>query len=186
MRSVARVAFAMARSFPKPPPLSRRAASHAPGASLKSGRIFPRGRAGMVADIAHWIDGKQVAGDGAGSGTVYNPATGEASGRVAFASAALVDRAVQSAKAALAGWAGTPPLRRARILFKFRELLERDRARLAKAITAEHGKVLSDADGEVTRGIEVVEFAAGIPHLMRGDCTEQVVTAIVSWSLRQP
>ena len=140
----------------------------------------------MVADIAHWIDGKPVPGDGAGGGTVYNPATGEASGRVAFASSALVDRAVQSAKAALAGWAGTPPLRRARVLFKFRELLERDRARLAKAITAEHGKVLSDADGEVTRGIEVVEFAAGIPHLMRGDFTEQVGTAIDSWSLRQP
>jgi malonate-semialdehyde dehydrogenase (acetylating)/methylmalonate-semialdehyde dehydrogenase len=140
----------------------------------------------MVADIAHWIDGKPVAGDGGGSGTVYNPATGEASGRVGFASAGLVDRAVQSAKAALAGWAETPPLRRARVMFKFRELLERDRARIARAITSEHGKVLSDADGEVTRGIEVVEFACGIPHLMRGDFTEQVGAGIDSWSLRQP
>src|SRR5258706_1336631 len=140
----------------------------------------------MVAEIAHWIDGKLVAGDGGGSGTVYTPATGEASGRVGFASAALVDRAVQSAKAALAGWAATPPLRRARVMFKFRDLLERDRARIARAITAEHGKVLSDADGEVVRGLEVVEFACGIPHLIRGDFTEQVGPSIDSWSLRQP
>src|SRR3954463_12013305 len=110
----------------------------------------------MVAEIAHWIDGKRVAGEGGATGPVYNPASGELSGRVALATPALVDRAVAAAKAALPGWAETPPLRRARVLFKFRELLERDRARLAAAITAEHGKVLSDADGEVTRGLEVV------------------------------
>jgi malonate-semialdehyde dehydrogenase (acetylating)/methylmalonate-semialdehyde dehydrogenase len=156
------------------------------GTALSKLGATRKGEELMVAEIAHWIDGKRVAGDGGAFGTVYNPATGEVTGRVALASSALVDRAVQSAKAALPGWAETPPLRRARLLFKFRELVERDRVRIASAITQEHGKVLSDADGEVTRGVEVIEFACGIPHLIRGDFTEQVGAGIDSWSLRQP
>src|SRR5690606_29011793 len=85
-----------------------------------------------------------------------------------------------------AGWAATPPLRRARVLFKFKEILERNKAALARAITLEHGKVLSDAEGEVVRGAEVVEFACGIPHLLKGEFTENVGTEIDSWSMRQP
>jgi malonate-semialdehyde dehydrogenase (acetylating)/methylmalonate-semialdehyde dehydrogenase len=140
----------------------------------------------MVVDIVHWIDGKRFSSETCANGSVYNPATGELVGRVSLGSSNMVDRAVESAKAALPGWAEMPPLRRARILFKFRELMERDRARIAAAITQEHGKVLSDADGEVTRGVEVIEFACGIPHLIRGDFTEQVGPAIDCWSLRQP
>jgi malonate-semialdehyde dehydrogenase (acetylating)/methylmalonate-semialdehyde dehydrogenase len=100
--------------------------------------------------------------------------------------AAEVDQAVKAAAAAFPAWAATPPLARARVLFKFRELMERDSDALARMITDEHGKVLSDAKGEVQRGTEVVEFACGIPHLMRGDVTEQVGRGIDSWSLRQP
>src|SRR5205823_13851801 len=97
-----------------------------------------------------------------------------------------VDGAVKAAAAAFPGWAATPPLTRARILFKFRELLDREAGALARLITDEHGKVLSDAAGEVTRGTEVVEFACGIPHLLKGEFTEQVGRCIDSWSPRQP
>ena len=119
-------------------------------------------------------------------GDVFNPATGERARRVALASAAEVDQAVRAARAAFPGWAATPPLTRARVMFKFRELLLRDEATLARIITDEHGKVLSDATGELTRGMEVVEFACGIPHLMRGELTEQVGRGIDSFSVRQP
>ena len=111
-----------------------------------------------------------------GTGTCYNPASGVLSRRVAFAGKAEVDQAVTAATAALPQWAATPPLRRARVLARFRELLERDLTRLAAIITAEHGKVASDAAGEVQRGIEVVEFATGIPQLLKGEFTEEVGT----------
>src|SRR5271167_4164324 len=140
----------------------------------------------LMSDIQHYIDGKRVDGTSGRSGDVYNPATGERSGRVAFAGAGEVDKAVRTAAAAFPAWAATPPLTRARILFKFRELLDREAGALARLITDEHRKVLSDAAGEVTRGTEVVEFACGIPHLLKGDFTEQVGRGIDSWSLRQP
>ncbi len=139
-----------------------------------------------MSDIQHYIDGKRGDGTSGRWGDVYNPATGERSRRVAFAGGAEVDRAVKAAAAAFPAWAATPPLTRARILFKFRELLEREAGALARLISEEHGKVLSDAAGEVTRGAEVVEFACGIPHLLKGEFTEQVGRGIDSWSMRQP
>ncbi len=100
--------------------------------------------------------------------------------------AAEVDAAVAAAAAAWPAWAATPPLRRARVMFSFKETLERASKRLAAIITAEHGKILSDAEGEVQRGLEVVEFACGIPHLLKGEFTEAVGTGIDAWSMRQP
>ena len=137
-------------------------------------------------EIGHFIAGRPTAGTSGRYGDVFNPALGDVTARVALASAAEVDHAVGIAAAAWPSWAATPPLRRARVMFKLRDLLERDRARLSAAITAEHGKVLSDADGEVQRGLEVVEFACGIPHLLKGEYTEQVGTGIDAWSVRQP
>ncbi len=140
----------------------------------------------MVQEISHWINGRLQAGTSGEFGPVYNPATGEQSGKVALANVSEVDAAVANAKEAFATWGNLSPLRRARVMFKFKELLERDKAELAAIITAEHGKVLSDADGEITRGLEVVEFACGIPHLLKGEFTEQVGPGIDSWSNRQP
>ena len=137
-------------------------------------------------EIGHFIGGRAVAGENGRFADVFNPALGEVSGRVALAGAAEIDRAVEAAAAAWPAWAATPPLRRARVMFRFRELLERDRKELAQIITAEHGKVLSDAEGEVQRGLEVVEFACGIPHLLKGEYTEAVGTGIDAWSMRQP
>jgi malonate-semialdehyde dehydrogenase (acetylating)/methylmalonate-semialdehyde dehydrogenase len=139
-----------------------------------------------MSDVHHFIGGQRVEGSSGRWGEVFNPATGERSRRVALGAAAEVDRAVKAAAAAFPGWAATPPLSRARVLFKLRELLERDGDAIARLITEEHGKVLSDAKGELTRGIEVVEFACGIPHLMKGEVAEQVGRGIDSWSLRQP
>src|SRR6267154_5910670 len=143
-----------------------------------------------MSDISHFINGKRVQGRVQGSsgrgGDVFNPATGEKVRRVAFASAADVDAAVKAAAAAFPGWAATPPLTRARILFKFLEILAREHDALARVISEEHGKVFSDAQGEITRGVEVVEFACGIPHLLKGEFTEQVGRGIDSWSVRQP
>src|SRR6201984_1183604 len=139
-----------------------------------------------MSDIQHYIDGKRVDGTKGRSGEVYNPATGERVRRVAFAGPGEVDQAVRGAAAAFPAWAATPPLTRARILFKFRELLDREAGALARLISEEHGKVLSDAAGEVVRGTEVVEFACGIPHLLKGEFTEQVGRGIDSWSVRQP
>jgi malonate-semialdehyde dehydrogenase (acetylating) / methylmalonate-semialdehyde dehydrogenase len=136
-------------------------------------------------DIGHFIGGRRLAGNGS-AGNVYNPALGEVIGKVALGGAAEVDQAVEAAAKAWPAWAATPPLRRARVMFRLKELLERDRGKLAAAITAEHGKVLSDADGEVQRGLEVAEFACGIPHLLKGEFTEAVGTGIDAWSVRQP
>jgi malonate-semialdehyde dehydrogenase (acetylating)/methylmalonate-semialdehyde dehydrogenase len=139
-----------------------------------------------VATVPHFIGGQPVEGDSGRHGDVYNPATGRLSRRVAFASKAEVDAAVTAAAGAFPQWAATPPLRRARILTRFRELLERDLTRLAAVITAEHGKVASDAAGEMQRGTEVVEFASGIPQLLKGEFTEEVGTGVDSYSVRQP
>src|SRR5437762_12519000 len=140
-----------------------------------------------MSDISQFISGKRVQGrsesSGGGGGDVFNPATGEKVRRVAFASAADVDAAVKAAAAAFPGWAATPPLTRARILFKYLEILAREHDALARVISEEHGKVFSDAQGEITRGVEVVEFACGIPHLLKGEFTEQVGRGIDSWSV---
>jgi malonate-semialdehyde dehydrogenase (acetylating)/methylmalonate-semialdehyde dehydrogenase len=139
-----------------------------------------------MSDIPHYIDGKRVAGAGGRGGDVFNPATGEKIRRVAFATAGELDAAVRSAAKAFPAWAATPPLTRARVLFKFLELLAREHDALARVISEEHGKVFSDAQGEITRGVEVVEFACGIPHLLKGEFTEQVGRGIDAWSVRQP
>ena len=141
----------------------------------------------LAAVVGHWVDGGERAADaGSRFGDVYNPSTGEVARRVAYASPAEVDAAVQAAARALPAWAATPPLRRARVMFKFKELAERHSAELASIITAEHGKVFTDAEGEVTRGLEVVEFACGIPQLLKGEYSEQVGTGVDMYSIRQP
>ena len=137
------------------------------------------------ATIGHWVGGQPLAGGGRHA-EVFDPATGKVSGRVALAGEAEVDAAVRAAAAAFPAWAATPPLRRARVLFRFKELLDRHTDELAALITAEHGKVLSDAQGEVTRGLEVVEFACGIPQLLKGEYSEQVGPGIDMYSVRQP
>src|SRR6478672_13456702 len=139
-----------------------------------------------TADIGHYIGGRRVAGSSGRSQPVTNPATGAVARRVALAAAADVDAAVAAAKAAQPAWGDTPPLRRARVLNAFLGLLNQHRDTLAAMITAEHGKVFSDAQGEVTRGIEIVEFACGIPQLLKGDFTDQVSAGIDNWTLRQP
>lgn len=139
-----------------------------------------------VGIVGHHIGGRAVAGTSGRSQPVYNPATGEVAREVALASPAEVGAAVAAAQAAFPAWADTSPLKRARVLNKFLELLNRERDTLAAMITAEHGKVFTDAQGEVTRGIEIVEFACGIPQLLKGDYTEQVSTGIDNWTLRQP
>ena len=136
--------------------------------------------------INHFINGQINEGVSGRSQNVFNPATGNVTGNVVLASAHDVDSAVQAAKAAFPTWADTPPIRRARVMFKFLELLNAHKDALAEAITKEHGKVFTDAQGEVARGIDVVEFACGIPQLLKGDYTEQVSTGIDNWTMRQP
>ncbi len=139
-----------------------------------------------VREINHWIGGALVPGESGRFGDVYNPSTGLVQARVPLATAAEVDRAVQAAAAAFPDWSSQPPLRRARVLFRFREIFERRLDEVAALINSEHGKVFSDAKGEATRGLEVVEFATGIPQLLKGEYTEQVGAGIDSWSMRQP
>jgi len=136
--------------------------------------------------IGHYINGVPVAGQGQRTQPVTNPATGKVTGKVALADQQDVNSAVAAALAAFPAWADAPPLRRARVMFKFLELLHQHKDALAHAITAEHGKVFTDAQGEVARGIDIVEFATGIPQLLKGDYTEQVATGIDNWTLRQP
>lgn len=136
--------------------------------------------------IQHFINGQVTAGESAQSQDVFNPATGRVTGRVSLASPADVNTVVEAAQAAFPAWADTPPIRRARVMFKFLELLNAHKDELAEAITKEHGKVFTDAQGEVARGIDIVEFACGIPQLLKGDYTEQVSTGIDNWTMRQP
>jgi len=136
--------------------------------------------------LGHHLGGRPVAGGSGRHGTVFDPASGRPRLQVAFASAAETGQAVDLAAAAAPAWAATPPLQRARVLFRFKALIEEHRDELAALITAEHGKVLADARGEVTRGLEVVEFACGIPHLLKGEFSENVGSGVDSWSLRQP
>jgi malonate-semialdehyde dehydrogenase (acetylating)/methylmalonate-semialdehyde dehydrogenase len=140
---------------------------------------------GRKTTIPHFIGGRSVLGAGR-FGDVYNPAIGQISSKVPLASRQEVANVVAVAQAAFPAWASQTPLRRARVMFKFKELLERHADELAMLISAEHGKVVSDALGEVTRGLEVIEFACGIPQLLKGEFTEEVGKGIDSWSVRQP
>ena len=139
-----------------------------------------------ITNIEHFIGGRRVAGKSGRSQPVTNPATGAVTGQVALANPAEVDAAVAAARAAFPAWADTPPLHRARVMFRFLELLNRHKDDLARQITAEHGKVFTDAQGEVSRGIDIVEFACGIPQLLKGDYTDQVSAGLDNWTLRQP
>jgi len=139
-----------------------------------------------VKPINHWISGGPYAGQSGRSGAVFNPATGEQSGAVDFATAEEVDRAVQAAKQALPAWRALSLAKRAELFFAIRELFHAKREELAKHLTREHGKVLSDALGEVTRGLEVIEFCCGIPHLLKGGMSEQASTGVDVYSIRQP
>jgi malonate-semialdehyde dehydrogenase (acetylating)/methylmalonate-semialdehyde dehydrogenase len=138
------------------------------------------------ATIGHYLNGLAALPASGRSQRVFNPATGAVSGHVALASAAEVDAAVAAAQAAFPAWADTPPIRRARVMFRFLELLNANKDKLAQLITAEHGKVFTDAQGEVSRGIDIVEFACGIPHLLKGDFSDQASSGIDNWTLRQP
>jgi malonate-semialdehyde dehydrogenase (acetylating)/methylmalonate-semialdehyde dehydrogenase len=140
----------------------------------------------MVNRISHWIDGRIVTGTSGRTGPVFNPATGLQSGEVDLASTAEVATAVASAKAAAAEWRASSLSRRSAVLFAFRELLHNGADDLAKIVTAEHGKVLSDAHGEVARALENVEFACGVPQLLKGGFSEQASTGVDVYSIRQP
>jgi malonate-semialdehyde dehydrogenase (acetylating)/methylmalonate-semialdehyde dehydrogenase len=139
-----------------------------------------------VKPINHWISGAPHAGRSGRSGPVFNPATGEQSGAVDFATVEEVDLAVQAAKQALPAWRALSLAKRAELFFAIRELFHAQREELAKHLTREHGKVLSDALGEVTRGLEVIEFCCGIPHLLKGAMSEQASTGVDVYSIRQP
>lgn len=139
-----------------------------------------------INNINHFIGGRAVPGSPPRAQDVTNPASGAVTGRVSLASAADVNAAVAAAQAAFPAWADTPPIRRARVMFKFLELVNQHKDDLARMITAEHGKVFTDAQGEVSRGIDIIEFACGIPQLLKGDFTDQVSTGMDNWTLRQP
>jgi malonate-semialdehyde dehydrogenase (acetylating)/methylmalonate-semialdehyde dehydrogenase len=139
-----------------------------------------------VRTIEHWIDGAANGGVTTRHGPVWNPATGEQQAQVMLAERADVDAAVSAARKAWEEWQSVPVVRRARIMFAFRDLVERHLDDLARIVSDEHGKVVSDARGEVVRGMEVVEFACGIPHLLKGDYSDQVSTGVDSYSFRQP
>jgi malonate-semialdehyde dehydrogenase (acetylating)/methylmalonate-semialdehyde dehydrogenase len=140
----------------------------------------------MGKHVTHWIGGKPWSGEAARQGDIYDPATGQVAGAVDFATAAEVDAAVAAAKEAAKSWGRVSLAKRASVLFAFRELVASRAAEIAALITSEHGKVAADAAGEVARGLEVVEFACGIPHLLKGGFSENVSTGVDSYSIRQP
>jgi malonate-semialdehyde dehydrogenase (acetylating)/methylmalonate-semialdehyde dehydrogenase len=140
----------------------------------------------QLADITHWIAGRRVEGTAGRTGEVFNPATGEVTGLVRLADASTVDAAVKSARTAWTAWAETSALNRARVMFRFKELLDRHHDELARIISREHGKVVSDAKGEVQRGLEIVEFACGAPQLLKSEFSDNIGGGIDNYSLRQP
>ncbi|MGC2160301.1 MAG: CoA-acylating methylmalonate-semialdehyde dehydrogenase [Silvibacterium sp.] len=158
--------------------MSTTATSPRPATSGSSAINLPR--------LAHWISGARVEGASGRFADVFHPASGQVQVRVPLANDAEMDRAVAAAAAAFPQWSSLPPLRRARVMFRFREIFERRIDGVAALINREHGKAFSDAQGEATRGLESVEFAAGIPQLLKGEYTEQVGAGIDSWSMRQP
>ncbi|MCC6472539.1 MAG: CoA-acylating methylmalonate-semialdehyde dehydrogenase [Burkholderiales bacterium] len=143
-----------------------------------------------VRDLGHFIGGRQVPGtdpkNGGRHGNVYNPSSGALSGRAPLASKAQTEHAIADAAAAFPGWANTSPLTRARVMFRFKDLVEKHIDELARIVAGEHGKVISDAKGSIQRGLEVVEFACGIPHLLKGEYSDSVSAGIDVYSMRQP
>jgi malonate-semialdehyde dehydrogenase (acetylating) / methylmalonate-semialdehyde dehydrogenase len=136
--------------------------------------------------VTHWIDGRPARGSGSRLQPVWNPTRGEPARQVVLGTASEVLAAVDAARLAQPAWAELPPIRRARVLFRFLALLNSHRDELAAMITAEHGKVFSDAQGEVSRGIDIVEFACGAPHLLKGEYADQVSAGVDNWTWRQP
>ena len=139
-----------------------------------------------VERISHWVGGKVVPGESGRTGPVFNPATGQQTHEVDFATTEEMDAAVATAAEAFPAWRATSLSKRADILFRIRELLEQRKPELARIVTSQHGKVLSDAAGEIQRGIENIEYACGIPNLMKGGFSEQVATGVDTYSIRQP
>jgi malonate-semialdehyde dehydrogenase (acetylating)/methylmalonate-semialdehyde dehydrogenase len=137
-------------------------------------------------DIQHFIDGAAYAGASGRLGDIFNPNTGEVQARVALATAAELDLAVQAALRAQPGWAATNPQRRARVMFEFKRLVEAQMQELAELLSSEHGKVVADSKGDIQRGLEVIEFACGIPHALKGEYTEGAGPGIDVYSMRQP
>ncbi|MFW5662048.1 MAG: aldehyde dehydrogenase family protein, partial [Oceanicaulis sp.] len=137
-------------------------------------------------DIHHFINGKAVPGGSGRFGDVYDPNTGDVQAKVALATRDELAHAVEIAKAAQPAWAAVNPQRRARVMFKFKELLEADMDELARLLSSEHGKVVADAKGDLQRGLEVIEFACGVPHLLKGEYTEGAGPGIDVYSMRQP
>src|ERR1700726_4695672 len=137
-------------------------------------------------EIGHFVGGKEVKGTSGRWGDVFNPNTGEVQAKVAFASRGEVEQAIASAEAAQPGWAATNPQRRARVLMKFLELMQREFDELAALLSSEHGKTIADSRGDIQRGLEVVEFACGIPHLLKGEFSERSGPRIPLYSMRQP
>ena len=137
-------------------------------------------------DIGHFIGGQVVKGTSGRTGDVFNPNTGEVQAKVALASKSEVQKAIENAQAAFPGWAATNPQRRARVMFKFLELVQAEYDDLARLLSSEHGKTFPDAKGDIQRGLEVVEFACGIPHLLKGEFTDNAGPNIDLYSMRQP
>jgi malonate-semialdehyde dehydrogenase (acetylating)/methylmalonate-semialdehyde dehydrogenase len=154
--------------------------------SVASTLTAPISHTQKLREVHHWVNGQTFAGSSGRFGDVYNPATGQIQAKVALATSAEVDAAVSAAAGAFPQWSAQPPLRRARVLFRFREIFEQRLDEVATLLTSEHGKVFSDARGEATRGLEAIEFATGIPQMLKGEFTEQVGSGIDSWSVRQP
>ena len=150
-----------------------------PAVSAASPKVEPR-------SLTHWINGHAVEGRSGRFGDVFHPSTGTIQARVPLATDEEVNAAVEAAAAAFPAWSAMPPLRRARVLFRFREIFESRMDEIAALLNREHGKVFSDAKGEAMRGLENIEYATGIPQLLKGEFTEQVGTGIDSWSMRQP
>lgn len=136
--------------------------------------------------VEHWLNGQRVASASGRSGPIFNPATGAQQGEVGFASVEEVDRAVAIAKEAFVSWRASSLSKRAEILFRFRQIVDSRRDEISNLVSQEHGKVPSDAAGELARGIENLEFACGIPQMLKGSYSEQVSTGVDVYSLRQP
>src|SRR6266545_6076864 len=146
----------------------------------------PRSKEDGMREIGHFIGGKEVKGTSGRYGDVFNPATGEVQAKLAFAKHSEVEHAICVADMAQPAWAATNPQRRARVLFKFLELVQKEFDSLAKLLSSEHGKTVADSKGDIQRGLEVVEFACGIPHLLKGEFSESAGPGIDLFSLRQP
>src|SRR5207253_1293008 len=162
-----------------------RSYTRASNSDLSSSAMTTHGRLPMR-EIGHFVGGKPVKGTSGRFGDVFNPNTGEVQAKVAFAARSEVAQAVANAQAAQPGWAATNPQRRARVLFKFLERVQKEFEALAQLLSSEHGKTLADSRGDIQRGLEVVEFACGIPHLLKGEFSEGAGPSIDLYSLRQP